>query len=347
MSSLIYTEAELLSEHDNLQPHTVLGRRLHGGINPEGVYVSPRSKGRPVALQAWTDALRARGGELFPLSETLLRGPTIPNAAQFLLLIRRGLERIFWNSLTLTGKLEAKGRLINSWGFPDLQGVIKEDISQLAIGHLGKGLLFAHGADEGGEPAKGIGGHDAMWFVARDLVFGENAFPDEHLAHTVRRPLSGDRIMSELPKEYAGFLAYLFTMMLIETRAEITFRINQEVFRTPGLFPGRQAQAELAAEMIDRIRTDEVIHLWSLRLYMGEISALTFKTADGGEMAGAVVVQRFWSDLVKWSIEEQPYLIAQKQYESIKAIMLQEPGGEQLLQEFDALSDLTQTKAQP
>ena len=50
--------------------------------------------------------------------------------------------------------------------FPDLQPVIVEDISEMAIGHLGGGLLLAHGLDEGGQPDLGIGGHDLMWFLA-------------------------------------------------------------------------------------------------------------------------------------------------------------------------------------
>ena len=53
----------------------------------------------------------------------------------------------------------------------------------MAIGHLDRGLLLAHGLDEGGESADGpdgeaIGGHDVMWFVARDLAFGPGAFDD-------------------------------------------------------------------------------------------------------------------------------------------------------------------------
>ena len=49
--------------------------------------------------------------------------------------------------------------------FPDLRNIVVEDISSMAIGHLNGGLLVAHGIDEGGEPDKGIGGHDVMWFV--------------------------------------------------------------------------------------------------------------------------------------------------------------------------------------
>ena len=150
--------------------------------------------------------------------------------------------------------------------FPDLQKVIKEDISQMAIGHLNRGLLVAHGLDEGGEPDKGIGGHDVMWFVARDLVFPENAFPDIEPPASISRPEAGKRWMPEIAPEYEGMLSFLMNLLLIEFRAEIGFAITQNVFRTKDLFTDRRAAAEEAAEIIERIRTDEEIHVRSLRL---------------------------------------------------------------------------------
>ena len=61
--------------------------------------------------------------------------------------------------------------MIADMPFPDMHELVVEDIGEMAIGHLKKGLLEAHGFDEGGQPEKSIGGHDVMWFVARDLVF--------------------------------------------------------------------------------------------------------------------------------------------------------------------------------
>lgn len=337
---LIYTEAQLMSSHDYAQPNIINGKRMHGGLDANGTYISPRAKGRSEALAAWTAALEQRGGSLFSIDDSLLSGPMVPNVEQLRLLIRNGLGQTFWNVLTFTGKLEARGRLMASWEFPNLQKVIKQDISQMAIGHLDKGLLVAHGLDEGGEPDKGIGGHDVMWFVARDLVFDENAFPDERLAAAIRRPLVTERNMPELPKEHDALLSYLMTLTMIEVRAEIGFRNSQQVFRTQDLFPDRREAAEQAADVIERIRTDEVIHLQSLRLYLGEIRSLTFNTVDGGEVSGATMVDRVWDALIEWYAEKQPRLIAAKQHEAIKEIVLKHPDGERILREFTALSDL-------
>jgi len=60
---------------------------------------------------------------------------------------------------------------------PDFQNIVVEDISNTSLGHLNKGLLAAHGYDEGGQKALGIGGHDDMWFAVRDALFGKDAYP--------------------------------------------------------------------------------------------------------------------------------------------------------------------------
>ena len=55
-----------------------------------------------------------------------------------------------------------------------MQRLIVEDVTDTATGHMNAGLLYAHGADEGGDPATPhLGAHDTMWFAARDLVFGK------------------------------------------------------------------------------------------------------------------------------------------------------------------------------
>jgi hypothetical protein len=337
---LVYTEAELMSNHDYATPHVIDGRRMHGGFDANGVYVPPRAKRRNEALDAWTAALRQRGGNLFGADASLLTGARMPNVEQQRLLIRNGLPQTFWNGLTTTGKIEGRGRAIADIKFPDLQKIIKEDISQMSIGHLNKGLLTAHGLDEGGEPEKSIGGHDVMWFVARDLVFENGAFPDIEPPASISRPEAGRRWMPELPPEYEGMLSFLMNLLLIEFRAEIGFAITQKVFRTADLFTDRRAAAEEAAEIIERIRTDEEIHVRSLRLYLGELRTVTFKTVDGGEVSGAAVIDRFWSGLINWATVEQPRLAAMQQYELIKARILEHAQGARILREFDAISDL-------
>jgi hypothetical protein len=92
-------------------------------------------------------------------------------------LLQWGCGQTLWNALTVTGVVEARGLALTQIVAPDFQSFIVEDISQTTVGHLGKGLLKAHGFDEGGVPGSGQGGHDTMWFAARDLIFGKNAYP--------------------------------------------------------------------------------------------------------------------------------------------------------------------------
>ncbi|HEY6599532.1 MAG TPA: hypothetical protein VIZ30_09470 [Pseudomonadales bacterium] len=345
MNRLNYSEAEILQNDDFARPHVIEGRRMHGGFDASGTYVPPRAGKRNEALDAWTAALRRRGGDLFAADASLLRGARMPNVEQQRFLLRNGLGQWFWNSLTTTGKIEGRGRVLAEMKFPNLQKLAKEDISSMAIGHLNKGLLVAHGFDEGGEPDKGIGGHDVMWFVARDLVFGANAYPDIEPPASIARPEAGRRWMPEIAMEYEGMLSFLMNLLLIEFRAEIGFANSQNVFRTADLFPARRAAAEQAAEIIERIRTDEEIHVRSLRLYLGELRAMQLATVDGGEISGAKLIDRFWDGLIAWATVEQPRIVALQQYEMLKPRILALPHGERLLREFDALSDLSPTVA--
>jgi hypothetical protein len=46
MTQLVFSEAELFSEHDYARPNEAGGHRLHGGYDSGGGYLPPRSKGR-------------------------------------------------------------------------------------------------------------------------------------------------------------------------------------------------------------------------------------------------------------------------------------------------------------
>lgn len=335
MGQLVYTRDELMAEHDYAEPHVVAGRRMHGGYLADGTYAPPRTKVRGPAVEAWTEALRARGGDLLDADASLLTGVRLPNIEQQRLLLRNGLGETFWNSLTTIGKIEAKGRLLADITFPDLQDVIVEDISEMAIGHLNGGLLVAHGLDEGGLPAEGIGGHDEMWFAARDLAFGEGAYPDVEPPESIGRS-DNQRRIPELPGEIEGLVSFLANLLLIEFRAELGFSESQAVLRTPDLFADRRAGAEEAADIIGRIRIDEEIHVSSLRLYLGEIRSCTFRTVDGGTISGAEVIDRFWDDLVRWATIDQPKLQAEQQREMLVQRILRHDDGEAILRQFDA-----------
>ena len=266
--------------------------------------------------------------------------PRMPSVNQQRLLLRSGIGKPFWNGLTTTGKIEARGRVLAEMQFPDLQNIIVEDITEMALGHLNKGLLSAHGIDEGGEPDKGIGGHDVMWFVARDIALGQEAYPDVDPPESIARPEAGTRFMPEIGPEYEGMLGFLMNLLIIEFRAEIGFAATQETLRTEYLFTDNREAAEEAAELVGRIRLDEEIHVESLRLYLGEFRECNIKTLDGGTIKGAELIDRFWNGLVNWATVEQPKIAARNQYQALKPIILEHEDGERILSEFDAMNEV-------
>ena len=340
---LRFSESELLSDHEFATPHEIGAQRLHGGFDAEGAYIPPRSKGRRKAIDNWTAELRERGGDLLEADASLLTGPRVPNYAQQCLLIENGVTRPFWNGLTITGKIEGRGRMIAQMPLPDLQSLIVEDIGDLSIGHLGKGLLTAHGIDEGGEPEKGIGGHDVMWFVVRDLAFGPNAHPDVEPPGAIARPEADGktpgRRMPQIDLPHEMLLGFLMNLLLIEFRAEIGFASTQAILRTPTLFTDQRAEAEEAAMIVERIRTDEEIHVESLRLYLGELREATLNTVDGGTVRGEELIDPFWKGLVRWATVDQPRLAAENTYQALRKQILEADDGMRILGEFNALAD--------
>lgn len=334
---LQYSKDELLSEHDYAEPHVINGRRLHGGFDSNGDYIPPRSKLRPQAIANWTRQLQKHGGDLLDADSSLLTGVRFPNTDQQKFLIQHHLGQTFWNSLTITGKIEARGKMLAEVPFPNLQDFIVEDISDMAIGHLNQGLLIAHGIDEGGEPDKGIGGHDQMWFIARDLVFGENAYEDAQPPAGISREDAGQRTMPEISQAAEQYLSFLMNLLLIEFRAELGFASAQQVMRAEGLFSNRQKQAQEAAEIIERIRTDERIHVESLRLYLGEMRRLHFKS-ERSPVLGAQFIDRFWGSLVHWATVQSPKLNAERSYEAMTSLVRSAEDGDSLLAQFNDLN---------
>jgi hypothetical protein len=335
MTKLTYGRDELMTTHAYAAPHVVAGRTLHGGFLDDGTYQPPRALGRVAALDAWERALRERGGDVFPADASLLSGSRVPNAAQHLVLLRNGIGDVFWNSLTVIGKIEARGAMLGMLPIPDLSAHIVEDVSTMAIGHLAGGLFEAHGIDEGGIPSQGIGGHDQMWFAARDLAFGEDAHPDVDPPASIGRDDTNDRYLPEIAPEIESLFSFIANLLIIEFRAEIGFAESQQVLRTPDVFTDRREGAELAAEIIGRIRTDEEIHVRSLNLYLGELHNLTLRTVDGGTVPGAELIDRFWDGMVRWATVDKPRLDAELTRERLRARIAEHPEAERVQAEFD------------
>jgi hypothetical protein len=338
MPQVRFSEAELMLSHDYAKPQEEAGHRLHGGFDERGNYISPRLLKRGPAIEAWIEQLRARGGDLLAADSSLLSGIRYPSEEQMKLLIREGLGQTFWNSLTITGMIEARGRLLADASFPDFADVIVEDISDMGIGHLNRGLLQARGIDEGGEPEKGRGGHDIMWFALRDLAFGPTSYPPPVVPENIARPEQPAQI-PEIPLEIERLIYLLLNLLMIEFRAERGFSLTENVLRDPSVFADRRPEAEHAADIVTRIRADEEVHVSSLRLYLGELRNVTFRTRDGGTLPGKDVVDPLWEGIVSWATVEQPKLAAEQQREILTGRILEHPEGERILEAFNRLEE--------
>jgi hypothetical protein len=338
--TLTYTEEDLWRSHDYAKPHVEAGMRLHGGFDASGRYVPPRALVRGPAIDAWTESLRRRGGDLFEADSSLLAGVRFPNEAQQKLLLLEGLDQTWWNALTITGIIEGRGRLLADIEFPHFQELVVEDISDMAIGHLNSGLLHIHGVDEGGEPEKNLGGHDVMWFALRDLAFGKRDFPIPEVPERIGRPDDPTGEFAEIPARFERTISFLLNLLLIEFRAEILFGSAQNLLRDPELFRDRRTDAEHAAEVVGRIRADEEIHVASLRLYLGELRNVRFETTNSGSKPGNEIIDPFWQRVVHWATAEQPKLAAEQQRPILTQRILAHPNGAQILERFNALGDL-------
>lgn len=333
---LVYSRDELLAEHRYAAPQLEAGYRLHGGFDTEGRYVSPRTLHRWAAVNAWSEALKSRGFPLIDASTALLKRGNYPAIGQQTLLLKNGFGQSMWDGLTVTGVIEAKGKALCEVRPPDFQELAVEDISETCTGHLDKGLLYAHGLDEGGDKANGQGGHDDMWFAVRDLLFGKGAFADPVIPESLSRPETGRR-MPQIPPIYEGWILLLMNVLMIEVRAESYFRYCVALMRSPKLFMDRRTDAEHAADLVERIRADEAIHVAYLRAFVSEMRSFTLRTTDGGRVQGAEIVDPVWRDMIEWHAVTNADFGRAQAREATRELLIARPGGEALFAQFDAL----------
>ena len=341
MTKLVYTREELMASHDYAKSQVEVGYTLHGGFDAAGTYISPRTLNRWPAVEAWQAALTKRGWPLIDATTRLLQRGHYPNIAQQKILLDNGLGETLWNSLTITGVIEARGQALCNFEAPDFQKIIVDDISETCTGHLHKGLLYAHGIDEGGDPKvpNGLGAHDQMWFAARDLIFGKDRYPIPEIPESISRPDEG-RQMPQLPEGFEALILLLMNVLMIEVRAESGFSFNCELLQDPATFRDKRDAAALAATLIDRIRTDEAIHVGYLQTAISEMRSFTFKTVDGGTIAGKDLIDPVWEKMVKWHGVTQADLSREQSKEAIHGRIAKLKNGGEVLAAYENSDDL-------
>jgi len=337
MIKLTYSKAELEAEHDYATPHIECGLKLHGGFDEHGTYLSPRTRYRWEAVNAWMQSLRDRGVPIVEATTELLTEPNYPTVQQELFLLENGIEQPLWDSLTITGLIEARGRALADLVAPDFQEIIVEDISGMALGHMNKGLLTSHGWDEGGKPGTDIGGHDVMWFAVRDLVFGKDRFPIPTPPASIGRE-KAEREMAQVPPECEGVLAFLMNLLMIEVRAERAFDFYERVIGSDGIFADKRKEAAHAVQLVNRIRQDESVHVAWLRTAISEFRHATVRTVDGQQLKGSEIVDPVWEKMVHWHAVEMHEANRENNRAELKRKILAAPNGAKVIEEFEAIA---------
>ena len=335
---LVYSTEEILSDHPFARTNSFGQRRLHGGYDAAGTYVSPRTLGRWPAIHAWQQNLRGQGGELIDASTRILSAPHYPNLAQMKLLLQHGVTLPLWNSLTITGIIEGRGKMLATITAPDFQALVEEDISQTATAHLNKGLFAAHGLDEGGDGKSDVGAHDQMWYVVRDLALGENAHPIPEIPERSGRPGADGREMPQLPPTAEMLVKQLMNILMIEIRAERAFEFNKALMSDPDAFPGRRDEARQAATIVGQIQQDEAPHVAYLQLFISELRRFHFKTPNG-PVEGKTFIDPVWARIAAWNSDHVPRIQRETTRDLVAACLKSRPDGAALLRRFDELAD--------
>jgi hypothetical protein len=334
MAKVVYTIDEIEAEHDYATPHIECGVKLHGGFAEDGSYVSPRTRNRWEAVNNWHQQLKDRGVQIVEASTNLLTEPNFPSVAQQIFLLKNGINQSFWNSLTITGLIEGRGKALAELTPPDFQDIIVEDISETALAHMSKGLLTSHGWDEGGNPATDVGGHDVMWYAVRDLVFGKDKYPIPEAPASIGREKE-EREMLQIPVEHEMLISFLMNLLMIEVRAERAFDFYERVLSSDEVFTDRRKEGNHAAELVNRIRMDESVHVAWLRAAISEFRSFTIKTVDGQEVCGADILDPVWARQVHWHAVEMHEANRPAAAAEMKKTILAIENGEAVFQQFE------------
>jgi len=340
-----FTAEELLADAPTAEPLLAGGVRCHGGFDDQGRYVSPRTRFRVPAIEAW----QQRHVELFakPVVDVPLEtwGDNFPNVEQARYLIGAGVPEPLIATLTRIGTVEGYGANIRLLKPSNLQRFFVEDIRGSAIDHLGRGLFEAHGRDEAGwepEPGRLEAGHKDMWFAARDIAF-ENPTTGLDVAAMLERMGFGQgappglEAPRQLPADVDAELEFMVTLMIrvlfIEVSAFHTFRWAEAWLSDADLVAGEGE----AARLVSYIRADETPHVAYLATAITELRDRTWLGDDGTKHDGAEMIDTLWQHLLAASLGPNRQASRQAVVGEVEHWCRQRPNGDDLLAEFHSL----------
>ncbi len=350
MSSLQleYTTEEILATNPIEEPLILEGVRCHGGFLSDGTYVTPRTRFRMPAIEAW------RQHHTETIGTPILHAPletwpvSYPNVAQSKFLLDKGIREPIIANLTRIGTVEGFGAMLGMLAIADMQRFFVEDVRDTAIGHLENGLLEAHGRDEGGWAQEA--GHKHMWYVARDIAF-EHPLTEDQTALMMdrlgfgsasggtstderRSRFMAQRMFEDLDVGLEMLLSMLARVLFIECKAFHVFQWAQELLSDRDLVAGEGA----AAELVSHILADEMPHVGYAEIALTEMRDRTFVGISGRRYPGTAIIGPLWERALEDSLgllEEQNRAFVRSEIE--RALAGRRRGAD-LLAEFDALA---------
>jgi hypothetical protein len=310
---LEYTIDELLQTHPISEPLVAGGIRCHGGFDADGSYVSPRTKVRWPAIEAWQEHHRETfGTELLDIPlETWPE--SYPNVAQAKHLLREGVRDPIISTLTRVGTVEGFGAMIRYSTVGDPQRFFADDVRGTALAHIDRGLFEAHARDEAGYEDEG--GHKQMWFAARDVAF-ENPVTEDQTAEmlqrmgfsgggssvptpeAMRQQMEEMRVFRDLDLGLEMLVQRMTRLLLIEISAFHVFAWAEEVLSDGALVAGDGE----AARLVSYVRQDESPHVAYLKTVLSEMRERTFKGESGKQYPGTEIVGSLWDRAVGESL---------------------------------------------
>jgi hypothetical protein len=302
---LVFDQEELLASHPYEEPLVLNDRKMHGGFDSEGAYVSPRTLNRWPAIRAWQDKL-AKDSDGMPLLDCPpdFFADFYPNVEQTTYLLSEGVRTPLAHVLTHIGTIEGFGSIIRFVELGDLQSRFVEPVEGTAMAHLNRGLYEAHARDESGFEDEG--GHQQMWYLVRDLALDDPDVGDP-LALTIKTMSAdgeggevmssmakslgmGDRIVPELDVQLESAITRMTGLLLIELLAANTFSWAEQVVGNDRFC----SNAADAARLVGYIRADEAPHVEYLRTTLTEMRARTFIGEEGQKLPGTDVIDACW-----------------------------------------------------
>jgi hypothetical protein len=349
-----WTEEELLASDPIAEPLAAGDVHCHGGFDEDGNYVSPRTKNRWPAIDAWKEQRAEQfGTELLDIP--LDRWPeNYPNVAQAKYLLSEGVREPVISTLTRIGTVEGFGSMIRYSVIPDLQQRFDEDVRGTAMWHLDKGLYEAHARDEAGFEDEG--GHKQMWFAARDVAFENPVTEDETARMLERMGIAGpggnvdvqkmirdamaNRVLpDDIPFELEAVIERMARLLLIEISAHHVFAWAEEVLSDNDLTAGEGE----AARLVSYIRQDEAPHVEYLKTTLSEMRDRTLVGTSGRKYTGNEMISAVWDRAVAESLGVRRNDTLKLVLREVEHAAGKRKDGDDILEQFHALGSIRPT----